>query len=507
MTTLRRTALSAFTAFALATSAVVVPQATPALAQTSQASWGQQLATAQTKLDTAQANLEAAEKALQQAQNANPSPEVNELKAEKAKLQNEANQPLTQEELRLLAGQATIELINDYRTTNGLHPLRTHPVFTEKANYWNGQMNGMFEAELENGTAGITHGLNSPTDDSFRHSTDNELPKAGENILYFTMADSPSPKQWGEYAVRGFTAWRNSAGHNANMVSELYDGAGLALLPGAEGLLWGTTVFHQEYTRLTSNDGYTHYFDQDGTNALAMKSPEKFYRPQGPREALEITTKAPKGLGMVPAWVETADSKYWDGESTKPGQVDYSKIFGGKATMNSRVNSVPFGGDPSVNWGKVKTAKGQENAQTQLAAIDKQIEALQPQSKNLKALQDNVKAAKAELEKAQNNYNAVLANKPKGEDPKPAPSTTTTTTQKPAPATTKTTATTTTTTTTTTQKPAPATTKTTAPAPGNNVGKKEGLSTGAIAGIVIGVLVLIVGIAAAALPMLGNIRF
>lgn len=493
MTTLRRAASSAFTAFALATSAVVVPHAAPAAAQTSQASWEQQLATAQAKLDTARANLDAAEKALHQAQNGTSSPKVDDLEAKKEKLQNEADQPLTQEELRILAGQATMELINDYRTTNGLHPLRVHPIFTEKAEYWNGQMNGFFKAELANGTAIEINGMKIPNE-SFRHSTNDELPKAGENILYLTMPESPSPQQWGSSAVHAFDAWRNSPGHNGNMVSELYDGAGLAFFPGAEKICLSTTVFHQEYTRLTSKDGRVHHFDEDGTNALAMQSPDKFYMPQGAREALGITAEAPQGIGLVPLWVRNGDHKTWDGETTKPGKADYSEIAGGKATMDRRVNNIPAGGDPNINWGKVKTDKGQQNAELQLAAVDKQIEAAKTQGPNLKQLQDKVDAAKAELEKAQRDYSALRDNKPKGEDPKPnAPTSTQTTTQKPAPS--------------TTQKPAPTTPKTTAPVPGHNGGEKEGLSTGAIVGIVIGVLVLIVGIAAAALPMLGNVQF
>ncbi|GAB3074093.1 hypothetical protein [Corynebacterium aquatimens] len=563
MRSYKRIALAALTSVTLATSAVAVPQLSPAFAQTASQGaytyqqWRYDLEDAASKLETANEELDAAQRNLKRVKNAHT--ELTAAQERRAALENQQKGELTTAELSALAGQATMEMINLYRVQNGLHPLRSHPLFTDRASFWNMEMAKLYldkEGKDADGT---------PTDHSFRHSTDEELEKGAENILVYSgdlPSTSKNKEDWGKLAVEAFEGWRNSPTHNANMITEWLDGASVAYYADSKRNLWGTTLFHNEEVRHTPNsDGMYFFRPTDGTMVEALERPQDFYMPTGAMEALGITNwSAPTTLGKVPK--RDKDGNYVPSGneeiiSEDADPVSYTDIVGGKTEMENRVNKVPLGGTPDVDWGKVKTESGNENANKAIQDLNNRITELTKIAGDSDAVakaEKQVRDAKTKVATAKQNLANIQHREPRKATPtststkatstatkatstptstkttptststkatptSTAPKTTSTSTKatptstatKVTPTSTKTSPTSTSTKATST--PTPTSTKT-APTPtseprGGSRNPDGSLSPGAIIGIVIGVLVLIgAGIVAAA-PMLRQfgIRF
>lgn len=192
-----------------------------------------------------------------------------------------------------LTSQAIAEYINEYRVTNGLHPLVTHTIYNDQARAWSEQMVSDLPAPANPNE--ILPWTSYP--DAFRHSSSDEWGHSGENILISHIPGKPPRElipskpeeadrsQWNQLPEMLFDQWRNSPGHNRGMLNPAAQGMGLGVQTRENGEIWATTMFFIHDT--TFNDGLR-YFRTDQMTKNALASGEGFYVPAGAREAMWV---------------------------------------------------------------------------------------------------------------------------------------------------------------------------------------------------------------------------
>lgn len=217
-----------------------------------------------------------------------------------------------------LAAQAIEEMINEYREANGLHPLVTHKLYDEQALAWSRQMIAdqddphWGKPQYDSKGAMVAPG-------SFRHSDMRKWGHSGENIIvqgYYADTDA----EWKRVAEELFTGWRNSPVHNENLLRADAQGMGLGLVRDEDGNVWGTTMFFIDAIPVNVvGERGEKWLSADDVTKSAKKSDAPFYVPEGARARL--------GVGAV------ADPK-----DTKGYAVSYDLVEGsGKDALRIRV--------------------------------------------------------------------------------------------------------------------------------------------------------------------------
>lgn len=218
-----------------------------------------------------------------------------------------AHHRFTHSEYERLCSQAIIEMINDYRVANGLAPLRSHIRYNTQAEGYSREM-----ARL----------------DIFEHSDMDKWGYSGENIAIrgpYNPGNMTSD-DWGKLAEAFFKGWRNSPGHNRNMLDSIYQGIGMGVSIDEKGMFRATTMFFIEDTELTSGS----YYRQSPATTSAIKSGYPYYRPTGVREIL--------GKGD---WVAPNDPN--------GAPVDNGKIRGGWSAQMSKIRGLDDSFDRRVD--------------------------------------------------------------------------------------------------------------------------------------------------------------
>lgn len=185
----------------------------------------------------------------------------------------------TVEQREVLIAQALIEMINEYRVTHGVAPLRTHDLYNENAKKYSEYLATAVPEDEEN----------------FQHSDKDEWGWSGENIAFWgeentdpafqSPQTSDRPSAVGNVAKQLFTQWHQSDdGHNENMLSPVYQGIGIGVTFDKEGSAHACSMFFIEKTILEGNS----YFPGDETTESAKKSGKPFYVGAGARKALGL---------------------------------------------------------------------------------------------------------------------------------------------------------------------------------------------------------------------------
>lgn len=211
--------------------------------------------------------------------------------------------PQETEKRARLAAQAIEEPINEYRVANGLHPLVTHELYDAHALAWSQQM----VADLP--TLGYPKDKSGDEEDAsteedggtaFRHSDMEEWGHSGENILFdngiretgndiHEEVFEDTDKDWARAAELLFEDWRNSPTHNANMLAPNFQGMGLGLVLNEEGVIWGTTMFFIDDTPLQNSAGGYATGSRDAVTQAALASGIPFSVPSGARDLLGVS--------------------------------------------------------------------------------------------------------------------------------------------------------------------------------------------------------------------------
>lgn len=216
-----------------------------------------------------------------------------------------------------LAAQAIEEMINEYREANGLHPLVTHMLYDEQALAWSRQMIAdqddphWGKPQYDSKGAMVAPG-------SFRHSDMKKWGHSGENIIvqgYYADTDT----EWKRVAEQLFEGWRNSPVHNENLLRADAQGMGIGLVRDEDGNVWGTTMFFIDAIPVNVQGRGEAQLAPDGVTQSAKKSDAPFYVPEGARQRL--------GVGAVA-----------DPTDTKGYAVSYDLVEGsGKDALQIRV--------------------------------------------------------------------------------------------------------------------------------------------------------------------------
>lgn len=209
-----------------------------------------------------------------------------------------ANHQFTQIEYQRLCAQAILEMVNEYRIANGLAPLRTHVRYNVQAEGYSREMSRL---------------------DIFEHSDKQKWGYSGENIalLGYYDPESMTSDDWGKLAERFFNGWRNSPGHNQNMLESIFQGIGMGVDIDQKGAFRATTMFFIEDTKLTNGS----FYNQSPATTTALRSEYPHYYASGAKELL--------GLGD---WTAPRDPN--------GAMVDNAKILGGKAAQMRKVQGL-----------------------------------------------------------------------------------------------------------------------------------------------------------------------
>lgn len=190
------------------------------------------------------------------------------------KRRDETGADYSQDDWKRLTAQAVEEMINQYRRAHGLHELVTHPVYRAQAEAWSRQMVWDYD------TTG--------SKESFRHSDGETWGHSGENIMYNFVDDwqsDPSTwdrNSWHNMPYKLFDGWRESSGHNKNMLSPTSQGMAVGIEVAHDGRVYATTMFFIEDTRLKNGA----FYSEDGMTTKAKASGEPFYLPHGAIEVM-----------------------------------------------------------------------------------------------------------------------------------------------------------------------------------------------------------------------------
>mgnify|MGYP002711908977 FL=1 len=237
----------------------------------------------------------------------------------------------TADEYQTLVSQAVIEMINAYRVENGAVPLRTHDVYNYSAQAWSEQMakDGASEPAYQFGSA-------------FRHSPDS-WGSSSENIAgtFSAPKQDMSRENWAALPVELFEMWRDSEGHNENMLRSTSQGVGVGVVVDNAGRVWATTQFFTEDTQFTSGAR----MDSDKATQHALASGEDFYVSQGAMDILGVDWSAPKG--------------------TKGADVNYQYIKDGRGSQEAKLRGLERGVDSKV---RVSSAPVSESERVRIDA-------------------------------------------------------------------------------------------------------------------------------------------
>ncbi|GIV39019.1 MAG: hypothetical protein KatS3mg033_0819 [Thermonema sp.] len=119
--------------------------------------------------------------------------------------------------------QQSLQLINEYRIQNGKEPLQTHPAIYAEAYQ---HSSNMAEGKVPFGHDGFSARVE-------RIRAELNAGPAAENVAYNY---GPDPAQ------TAFEQWRNSSGHNKNMLGD-YTHCGLAVAKSGDGRYYFTHIF------------------------------------------------------------------------------------------------------------------------------------------------------------------------------------------------------------------------------------------------------------------------
>ena len=268
--------------------------------------------------------------------------EANE--ARKAELENstvsDVRDDFSADEYQMLVSQAVIEMINEYRVENGASPLRTHDVYNHSAQSWSDQM-----AKDGEGEPAYSFG------DAFRHSP-GTWGASSENIAgNFTAGKQDMTRaDWAALPGELFTQWRDSVGHNENMLRSTSQGVGVGVTVDDAGRVWATTQFFVEDTEFASGAR----MDMDKATSHALNSGEDFYVAQGAKDVLGVQWQAPKG--------------------TKGAEVNYQHLQGGRKSQDALVEGLERGVDSRVQVNTVPVSGAdRDRVDAEVADIDEAV--------------------------------------------------------------------------------------------------------------------------------------
>lgn len=201
-----------------------------------------------------------------------------------------------------LTSQAIAEYINDYRVANGLHPLVTHEVYNRQAKAWSARMVADIP-ELGDG--------------AYRHSTSEEFGWSAENIAIARVPHLSQAKRsdWREKPEDLFEQWRNSPGHNMNMLSTSVQGIGLGIEARPNGELWATTMFFRGTVPrtdrwITLGDAATEEADESGIDYYVPSSAREELRTPELKDTLYDSKGYSPDYGVfIPAKMDRTDGK------------------------------------------------------------------------------------------------------------------------------------------------------------------------------------------------------
>lgn len=268
--------------------------------------------------------------------------EIDQLRSQKQAIEKQSttqtgfsnSKNLSDSDMALLVSQAVMEMINKYRVANGVHPLNTHALYNQQAEKWSTQMSKDY-ARTRN------------LDYAFRHSDQNAYGYSGENIWSRTGERKPrNDQEWAQLAVDVFEGWYESPGHNKNMLSTKWQGAGLSVYIDDLDGAWADNMFFME--EVNHRNGVT-YWDQDPVTRDANKDRRPFYMPDGAMRKLGVNWTPPGPNGAV-----------WDPYSTyENGRRSVDKSAGLQKKMDERFTG--------------RTNQNAANLREQFAEIDRKI--------------------------------------------------------------------------------------------------------------------------------------
>lgn len=277
-----------------------------------------------------------------------------------------ANHRFTYSEYERLCSQAIIEMVNDYRVANGLAPLRSHIRYNTQAEGYSREM-----ARL----------------DIFKHSDMDKWGYSGENIAMRGpyIPETMTSDDWGQLAEAFFNSWRNSPGHNRNMLDSIYQGIGMGVSIDEKGIFRATTMFFIEDTELTNGNSYR----QSPATTSAIASEYPYYRPTGVREIL--------GKGD---WVAPDDPN--------GAPVDNSKIRGGWLAQVSKIWGLEDSYDRRVDMTHLADPDKAAMFAAEVQRLNEEIASLEGTAAELSAQRAATDSEEAELRKAKDIAQAEL---------------------------------------------------------------------------------------------------
>lgn len=314
----------------------------------------------QSKLDAIDAGIASLDKRI----------EANEAK--KAELENSTTSNVrddfTTDEYQMLVSQAIIEMINEYRVENGASPLRTHDVYNHSAQAWSDQM-----AKDGEGEPAYSFG------NAFRHSP-GTWGASAENIAgNFTAAKQNMTRDdWAALPAELFDQWRDSTGHNENMLRSTVQGVGVGVTVDDAGRVWATTQFFVEDTEFASGAR----MDMDKATSHALNSGKDFYVAQGAKDVLGIQWQAPKG--------------------TNGAEVNYQYLQGGRKSQDALVEGLERGVDSRVQVSTVPVSGAdRERVDAEVADIDEAVAGLASQRRDAVSQRGVVESELEQVQRAE----------------------------------------------------------------------------------------------------------
>lgn len=385
-----------------------------------------------------------------------------------------------------LTAQATLEMVNEYRVANGLHPLRTHVVYNTNAENYSKEMARTGVFEHSNPKKWGWSGENI----LFRNSYLSNV-KSGTNIPHDQILNPPkmTKEQWARLAVLMFEDWRNSPPHNQGMLNSEFQGIGLGIAFDGDNTAWGTTMFYNEAVTLTDGSR-TAVQKADPKTVEAKESGKSFYMAGGAMRALGIAgvPNPTDRKGYNPSYSgfsRKVSVKYPNGQVVEETRT--LSISGGRAGQEEKNKGLQTSADSRI-WQvqtKPATSTTSSTPTSEMVASPNFAEVVAP------VVLPSATTPKPTLTTSARTPNTTSPEPSIPARPTPTPKTSTstsTTTPMPTP----------------TPKTTPTPTPTPAPAPAP-APESEGssLSVGGIIGIVVGVLAAL-GLGAAAMGMMNG---
>lgn len=147
-------------------------------------------------------------------------------------------------EIERMAALEFHKLINIYRTENGLKTMKWNEtlwIATQNHNLWMAKSGSLSHHQT---TANKYYSGTSPGDRlSYAQAGNSSFGWSGENALYnYSCKGNTKEEIAKNIAQRSFTQWKNSKGHNENMLSKRHGSHGVAFKINGS-VVWGTDLF------------------------------------------------------------------------------------------------------------------------------------------------------------------------------------------------------------------------------------------------------------------------